>query len=169
MGKRQPNQEVFEDDGKDLIFTADFGMLEELASIGRDPALIYADLSAGLMPPVDVRNVMAASGPEDLDIEDLINRYGLAECSMIARHMLSHAMIGDAGKSRALGQETTRALLDSLVTDREKALQNLNKRIEGQVADLWKRSRWKTFASHGLLWAAICLIFLGPACGIFRL
>jgi len=166
MGKRKPNQEAFDDDGTEIIFAGTHGMLEELADKGRDPALIFSDLSAGLMPPLDIRHVLEASGPDDLDVGRLIDRYGLAECSIVARLMLSHGMIGDEGKSRALGQETTRALLDSLMMDREKALAEMDSRIASQVAGLLHASRWKNFARHGLLSGVISSLLTLLACGI---
>lgn len=150
MGKRRPNEEVVLDGDKELKFSSDFGFLQALNTLGRDVAQVFADLAGGLMPPADVRNVLQSSiqghdGEEEAAAVDLINRFGLQECAILARLLLSHALIGDKKKSQMLGMEKTRALLDSLLPSR---LENL------------KRLGW--------LWAAISLTSAGLVCLIFK-
>lgn len=150
MGKRKPNQEVFQDEDRELVFVADFGFLVALNTMGRDVAYVFADLVQGLMPPEDIKNVLECAvqtdeGEEEGAVVGLINRYGLQECSILARLLLSHALIGDIKKSQVTATEKTRSLLDSLIP-----------------------SRWENLRKLGLLWAGISLTSAGLVCLIFK-
>ena len=108
LGKRH-NQTDFKDGEKTVIFAGDFNMARLINEAGRDVQLIFVDLSNGLMPAEDIRNVMIAGlvsvdGTVLVDseiepyVEYLISTYGLQECSVVARLLLSHALIGDKKK-----------------------------------------------------------------------
>lgn len=110
MPRRTPNEELFKDGSKTIRFAADFGFLCALtekfdltkaytafANGDMDPKLIREIMVCAL---VDIDGVVIVDGSKNLCAEDLINRYGLIECSMLAGVLLSHAMIGDIKKSR---------------------------------------------------------------------
>lgn len=151
MPKSKPNEQVFKDGDKRIRLVADFGFLSAVNYMGRDVALIFSDLSNGLMPPDDIRNVIvcaAADIPEEgkeAFVEDLINRYGLQECAIMARVMLSHGMIGDAKKSALGRMEAIQGIFDKLVPFRS-----------------------TTFIKAGLLWVATVATSTALACLIFR-
>ena len=146
MGKRRPNQETIQDGDKEVSFVADFGFLVELNEMGRDVAFVFQDLASGLMPPAEVKNVLVCAiehGGEE-EVIDIINRYGLQECSILARLLLSHALIGDIKKSQVSGMEKNRTLLDSLIP-----------------------SRWENLRKLGWLWMAITASSTALVCLIF--
>ena len=150
--KRKPNEEVFIDGDRHLVLAADFGFLEAVNSHGRDVALIFNDLHAGLMPPRDVCSVLSScfqhvddSERESLAV-DLINRYGLQECAIMARVMLSHGMIGDIKKSSIASGEKMTTLVEMFDDFKSTSLRNL-----------------------GLLLAATSITSTALVCGIFKL
>ena len=151
MPKRKPGEEIFEDGDKHVRLVADFGFLIAVNSYGRDVAMIYTDLSNGLMPADDVRNVLVSAAADIPDgeraeyIEDLITRYGLQECTVMARVMLSHAMIGDVKKSALDRAEVVRGLMDSLLNTQS-----------------------MTFRKAGLLWAGTVTVSTLLACLIIK-
>lgn len=156
MPKHKPNEEIFEDGDRALRFVADFGMLEAVNSFGTDPAEIFAVLSEGLMSPQHTKNVMVSAladidnvpvseGKKDETVIDLINRYGLQECSMVARLLLTHALIGDIKKSESAVAQQRSLLTESLSLSRSETF-------------------WKVF----LLWAAMCGTSTLAVCMIFR-
>jgi len=151
MPKSRPNEQLFEDGDTSIRLVADFGFLSAVNYMGRDVSLIFADLSNGLMPPDDVRNVIMCAavdveeGGKEAFVEDLISRYGLQEIAIMARLLLSHGMIGDVKKS-ALGRlETVQGILDKLIPFRS-----------------------TTFIKAGLLWVATVAISTSLACLIFK-
>lgn len=150
MPKRAPGEEIFDDDGQSIRLVADFGFLCSVNSLGRDVALVFTDLANGLTPPEDVRNVLVSAAVDVPEsdrveyIEALITRYGLQECAIMARVMLSHAMIGDVKKSAIDRAEVVRGILEAALP-----------------------SQSTSFIKAGSLWAgtvaastlAVCLIF----------
>lgn len=150
--KRQPNEETFKDGSRTLRFVADYGFLVSVSSIGRDAARIYIDLSEGTIDPECVRDILVCSVADFEDdeksslIEDLITRYGLQECAIMAQIMLSHAMIGDVKKRNLAKGEAIQSLTNQLIP-----------------------SRSKNFAKVGLLWAACCATSTLAVCLIFRI
>lgn len=132
MAKRH-NQVDFKDDDKIVIFAGDFDMARQINEAGRDVQAIFIDLSNGLIPAEDIRNVMIAGlvsvNGTDLpysEIEDyieyLISEYGLQECSMIARLMLSHALLGDKKKLQTVRAEEVRGMITDLIPSQSKNL-----------------------------------------------
>jgi len=105
-------------------FAGTFGFLERLALKGRDPAYVFDDLSSGLLPPNHIKNVLSCSleqmNGDDINdghdgiITDFIERGGLQESSMVARTILTNAMIGSVKKKKmALNQEAESLYLKS--------------------------------------------------------
>ena len=108
-------------------------MARLINEMGRDVQLIFVDLSNGLMPAEDIRNVMIAGlvsvdGEDLVDseiepyVEYLISEYGLQECSIIARLLLSHALIGDKKKLQTLRVEEVREVMMNLMPSQSKNL-----------------------------------------------
>lgn len=127
MAKRKPNQEVFKDGDKDIILVADFGFLEAVNSYGTDVSVLYSELSNGLLPAGKIRNVLMSAMSDDIEdkktfTEDLIVRYGLQECGIMASVMLSHAMIGDVKKCAIERKEELASALESLTGSRSMSL-----------------------------------------------
>ena len=149
--KRKPGEEIFEDGDKRIRMVGDFGLLSAVNSYGRDVALVFSDLSNGLMPPDDIRNILvcaAVDEPEegrDKYIEGLITRYGLQECAIMARVMLSHAMIGDVKKSAMDRAEAVRGILETVLP-----------------------SPSMSFTKAGLLWAGMVTVSTTLVCLIFK-
>ena len=147
MPKRRPNEEIFKDGDKEIKLVADFGFLTAINSSCRDVSFIYTDLSAGLFPAEEIREVIAAAMvdvPDDQRqkiTEDLITRYGLQECAAMAQIMLSHAMIGDVKKRGLAREEVVRGLVEQMVPSQS---ENLKK--------------------AGLLWTGVVLISTLSAC-----
>lgn len=156
MPKRRPNEEIFLDDGREIRMVADFGFLVAVNEAGRDVSAVYTDLANGLMPPCDVQTVLACAAvlPDNVDrlefVADLITRYGLQECSIMARVMLSHAMIGDVKKSALDRGAAVQGLLESLTGDT-------------RLTTLW-RLGWFSAAITVTSTALVCTIFstFGP-------
>lgn len=150
--KRKPNEEVFKDGDKHYVLAADFGFLVAVNSCGRDVSMIFTDLANGLMPPEDIRNVLVSCFRDVEDdareeiAEDLINRYGLQECAIMASVMLSHAMIGDVKKSQIAKREEMHSVIESLMPTQSTNLKKL-----------------------GLLLAATSAISTALVCGIFKI
>ena len=151
MPKRRPGEEIFEDGDKHVRLVADFGFLVAVNSMGRDCALLYTDLSNGLMPAEDVRNILVCAAADIPDgerndyIESLITRYGLQECSVMAQVMLSHAMIGDVKKSALDRAATVRGLID-----------------------LTLNTQLMSFRKAGLLWVGTVATSTAVACLIIK-
>lgn len=147
MPKRRLNEEVFKDGDKEIKLVADFGFLVAINSTCRDVAYIYNDISAGLFPPEEIREILVCAMVDIPDderralAEDLITRYGLQECSAIAQIMLSHAMIGDVKKRAAARSEVVRGLVEQLIPSQSASLRKV-----------------------GLLWTAVFLSSTALAC-----
>lgn len=149
MPKRKPNEEILKDGGREIILSADFGFIVAINSLGKDVAHIYSDLSSGMMPAEDIKNVIKCgikSDVEDGYVESLVERNGLQECSIIALHLLSHAMIGDVKKSKILTREKIEEMTIKFSPSQSTGLRNL-----------------------GLLLAANAVISTALVCGIFNL
>jgi len=132
---------------------ADFGFLVAVtAATQRDPSEVFSELAAGLMPPEAVRDVLVcAANDSTVDVEDLITRYGLQECAMVARVLLSHAMIGDTKKS-AIGNQQALAEIAGLAP--------------GSLSAVFWKAGWLWAASTATSTALVCLIFKLCAQGI---
>lgn len=155
MPKRRANEEIFQDGDRSIRLVADFGFLESLNSLGRDVAIIFAGLSEGELNPTDIKNIIVCAlvdidGDEvkesDLEgvTEDLIERYGLQECSVMARILLSYALIGDIKKLGAGRAAKYQAIIDQFLPSQSISLKKV-----------------------GLLWAVNCMTSAALVCLIF--
>lgn len=110
MHKERECEEVATLDGDSYKFAGTFSFLRKLAFMGRDPAIIYNDLTAGKMPPEHIKNVLSCAleslnGDEVKDghdeiIETFIENAGLQESAYVARVLLSHGMVGSVKKKQ---------------------------------------------------------------------
>ena len=152
MPKRKPNEEIFRDGDNHIRLVADFGFMSAVNSYGRDVSMVFTDLSNALMPPLDIKNVLVCAavdipdGEREAFVEDLINRYGLQECAIMARVMLSHAMLGDVKKSSMDRAEAIQGLMDQFINTPSASIKKV-----------------------GLLWVAMCLSSTALVCLIFNL
>lgn len=148
MNKQRECEEIVtdKDAGKSYRFAGTFGFIRQLSLAGRDPALIFADLADGLLPPEEIKNVIKFSVEQvdgvdvaDIDREsvaiELIERAGLQDSSIIARKMMAHAMMGDIKKKQLLLQET----------------------IQGAIFKP-NHSPWTVIAKAGLLWVGSLVV-----------
>ena len=155
MGKRF-NQAEFEDDGVTIVFSADFGAARQINELGRDLSLIFIDLENGLFPVEDIRSVLiscleSVGGQEKIEgekesyIEYIISKHGIQECSIVARLLLSHALLGDKKKLQTLRAGEVREVIMNLIP-----------------------SQSKNLLLVGLFLAATSLISTGLVCVIFK-
>jgi len=144
------------DTGKQYRMAGTFGFVRALSLSGRDPSLIFADLADGLLPPEEIKNVIKFSivQVDGVDIEDgdrensaidLVESAGLQDASLLARMMMSHAMIGKIKKKHL---------------DQNQAAQSIVKPLNN--------SRWKIFTLVGLSLAGSLAGLIALACMIFK-
>lgn len=112
MPKERECEEVATLNGVVYKFAGTFGFIERLAVLGKDPAYIFEELSSGSLPPTHIKNVLSCAletidGKDiigDNDKSDVVERFieaaGLQDSSLIARIMMSHAMIGSIKKKK---------------------------------------------------------------------
>lgn len=146
--KRQGYEEV-DSDGVLYLFKADFGFLASLQELtGSKLFTIAEEIPAG--DPEVIRDVLVSSlvkkSGDDVDelsidskrelIEDFITRHGLQECSILANHMMSNAMIGDLKKNQIDRHQSIQSLMNHFVI-----------------------SRSTIFKNHAYLWGYLALIF----------
>lgn len=124
MHKERLCEEVATLNGVAYKFAGTFGFIEKLALKGRDPAFVFDDLSSGLLPPTHIKNALSCAlvavdgedittGHDDL-IESFIEEAGLQDASLVARVLMSHAMIGSVKKKKMIdGEELTELHLKS--------------------------------------------------------
>ena len=126
MNKSRECEEIVtdQDAGKSYRFAGTFGCIRMLSLAGRDPSLIFADLADGLLPPEEIKNVIKFSieQVDGVDIDDMeresiaiefIERSGLQDASLLARMMMTHAMIGAVKKKSIRTQEQIESLIPS--------------------------------------------------------
>ena len=159
MNKVRECEEIVTDAeaGKSYRFAGTFGFVRKLSLAGRDPSFIFSDLAEGLLPPDEIKNVVKFSLEQvdgedvaDVDLDaaaiEFIERAGLQDSSVLARIMMTHAMVGAIKKKQIRLHEAT-------------------------MGAIFKpnRSHWKTFAFLGLLWMGSLAISAALACMIFKL
>ncbi len=151
MAKRKPNQEVFKDGNKEIVLVADFGFLEAVNSHGTDVSILYSELASGMLPPAKIRNILICAMGDEIEnkkeyAEDLITRYGLQECGIMASMMLTHAMIGDVKKSSIERKEKVKSALETITGSPSMSLRKV-----------------------GCLWMAQTMISITLACLTFKI
>jgi len=140
--------EEVDSDGVLFVFKSDFGFLVSLKELVQtDPIAIAEKVYEN--DPESIRNVLVTSFVSEADcdadslssdakreiIEGFITKHGLQECSILAQHMLSYAMIGTIKKKRIDQNQTIGSMISGLLF-----------------------SRWKNFKNHALLWVYIAAI-----------
>lgn len=134
MNKTRDCEELIRDPdtGKEYLFAGTNGFLKALALAGRDPALIHNDLIDGLLPPLEIENVIKLSleKVDNVDVTDenrdafsteFIEAAGLIDCSLVARLVMSHGMIGSIKKKRIAEQNQTDEILGMIIQSQAKA------------------------------------------------
>ena len=117
---------------------------------GKDVSFIFSELSEGYLPAEDIKNVLCCAcvdvdNPDDLIIE-LINKYGIQECAVMARLLLTHAMIGDVKKLKMDRGEAVRLAMENFINTPSTSLKKVMS-----------------------LWAGMCAASTALVCMIFSL
>lgn len=149
-------QEVVTGNGNTYLFSGTLGNIESLSFLSGDPSALFARLTKGELPPVDIKNVISTTmdsvnkiNCEDLDLTEetakFIEDFGLQDSAVLCRMLLSHALIGDVKK----------------------------KSIESKQAMTGMIRKFRLFPSMtskrlGLFLAGIFTIFAISACMIFK-
>lgn len=138
------------------LFTSNFAFLSELQnSMKVDPVELYTEMSMGGIDTMRIRDVMVASvaqknGNEITDkvaeMETLITRYGLQECSILASHMLACAMIGDEKKSQLQSRTKMMEALEAFSVSQLIPLEN-RLWLWGQQIAISGLFAWLTFSA----------------------
>jgi len=146
-------EEVVTGNGHKYRLAGTFGNIEAVSLAVGDPSQLFVRLADGGMPPTDIKAVIACTLEEidgqsarELDREAeavrFLEDFGLQDCSLLARQLISHAIIGDVKKKQI---------------DHSEAIQGLSKRF-----------RLTSFVPRGWSWAAILIVSALPAYMIFR-
>ena len=108
------------------LFKADFSFLAALSDECEiDPFVMFAELNGGLGNPANIASILKCSlvsvagepvSPDDVEgvVAELITRQGIQEGAMIAKLMLSYAMIGDEKKQELHRTEAVQGILENL-------------------------------------------------------
>ena len=146
--KLQGYEEV-DSNGVLFVFRGNFGFVAAVKELtGKNVFSLTETIPGGDVE--DIRDVLIASlvkragdDAEDLTaenkqeiIEQFITDHGLQECSILANHMLTNAMVGSLKKNKLDRHQSVQSLLNSLMI-----------------------SRSKIFKNHALLWAYLLAIF----------
>ena len=110
LHKERECEEVATLDGDSYKFAGTLGFIKKVALKGRDPAYLWDDLSSGLLPPLNIQNILSCgleqfNGDDVKDnhddiIDTFIERAGLQASAYLARVLLSHAMVGSVKKKQ---------------------------------------------------------------------
>ena len=146
--KLQGFEEV-DSNGTLFVFRGNFGFIAEVKELtGKNAFALAETVPEG--DAEDIRDVLISSlvryakeGTDDLTaenkrdlIEQFITDHGLQECSILANHMLTNAMVGELKKNALDRHQNVQSLLNSLMI-----------------------SRSKIFKNHASLWAYLAAIF----------
>lgn len=149
------NQEFIKDGDTEYCFAGNFDMLESLEGKGHDLADIFNTISSGSLPLTAITDTLAASlhtidneEPAELSkidtVKTIIEKYGLQEAAMIARMMLSYAMVGSVKKHQM---------------DRDEMIQGMMSQIIG--------SQSMSLKKRGFVWMALSVYSVFLACLTF--
>lgn len=120
------NVEFIKDGDTEYCFAGDFDMLEKLEAKGHDLAEIFNTLCTGALPLTAITDTLIASlktinsePPQELSksgtIKQIIEKYGLQEAAMIARMMLSYAMVGSVKKHQMDREEMIKGMMSLII------------------------------------------------------
>lgn len=156
MHKQRRCEEVVSGDGHKYRFAGTFGNIEAVSFVCGDPGALYTRLIDGELPPADIRSVILCCMQEcdgqpvdstnrETLAEGFVEAFGLQDCSLLARHLLSYGLIGDVKKKQI---------------ERQAA-------VEGMIRPP-NRSTLRASVLLGLLWVATCATSTIAACLIMR-
>lgn len=156
MHKVRRCEEVVGGNGKQYRFAGTFGNIEAASFLCGDPAEVFLELAEGATPPTTIRSIILCC-IEDVDGEpvtdntrddfatEFVEDFGLQDCSLLARHLLTHAIVGNVKKKQI---------------DRGEKLEGLRRKLRLSILTASGRRGWSL--------AALLLILAGLACTIFR-
>jgi len=153
MRKLRRCEELITGNGHAYVLAGTFGNIEAAGFVCGDPALLFARLVDGEMPPGDIRSVILCC-LEEVDgvpvdensrsdmATEFVEDFGLQDCSMLCRHLISYGIIGNVKKKQIERSETVRGLVRKL-----------------RLSTLTRSGRrgWWWAASCATLIAAVCL------------
>lgn len=142
--------------GHRYVFSGTFDNIEAASFVCGDPGDLMRRLCDEELPPADLRSIIlccmderdgapvSANDREQYAVE-FVEDFGLQDCALLAKHLLSYGLIGDVKKKQIELSETVRGLIRSP-----------------------NRSTLKAFAALGLLWAVTCVTSAALVCWILR-
>lgn len=135
--------EVFIDEEREIAYTcsATWGFLQSLNVKHKSLNAVFSSLMSGEIQPLYIKDVIECSLTHINNVEineaqrskvavEIMERFGLQECSLLAREMVSRAMIGDIKK---------------------KSLEE-NLKLKSMMDQLFPNSKLSHFWKAGLLW-----------------
>ena len=143
--KRSENEEIVSGNGHEYKFTGTLGGAETLSLIGNDVMLVLAGLQSGLLNVTDIKNCIKCfithrdgSKVDENDLDDIvvefIEDFGLQECSVLARMLITYAVIGNLKKKQIANQETTTTIIEKLSLSRSTISRKLGWLLGGGLA-----------------------------------
>ncbi|MCK4621335.1 MAG: hypothetical protein KAT62_03870 [Desulfuromonadales bacterium] len=147
MMRERRCEEVVTGNGHKYKLAGTFGNIERLSLAACDPSELFVKLSNGRMPPGDIKTVIACTLEEidgqpasEFDRDEIavqfVEDFGLQDCSLLARQLISHAIIGDVKKKQIALEESIKGMKKS------------------------SPFRLMRFVRAGLLWAGLLMIFV---------
>ena len=111
MIKERRCEEVVKGNGNSYRFSGTFSNVEKLSFRSGDPNKLYMKLSQGEINVTDIKNVLTCTlmqknktDVEDLNLEEeitiFIDDFGITDSCLVAKTVLSHALIGDVKKKQ---------------------------------------------------------------------
>lgn len=154
--KQRRCQEAVSGNGHNYLFAGTFGNIEAVSFVCGDPGQLMARLCENELPPADIRSVMLCCVEErdgkpvtQQDREDVadevVESFGLQDCSLLAQHLLGYGLIGDVKKKQI---------------ERHEAVAGMARKFSP--------STLTGFALLGSLWAVTCVSSAALACLIMR-
>lgn len=119
--------EIVIDEEREISYTvsATWGFLERLQRKHKSLNMVFASLTSGDLNPDYIKDTVTSSlthinsepvndAQREKTAIEMIERFGLQEVSLLARDMISRAMIGDIKKSQLANQEEVQSLMSQL-------------------------------------------------------
>lgn len=140
--------ETFIDEEREIAYTcsATWGFLDSLEVKHKSLNKVFSSLTSGELNPLYIKDVIECSlvkvNNEEVNEAqrkktaiEIVERFGLQECSILAREMVSRAMIGEIKK---------------------KSLEE-NLKLKTMMNQLFPSSKLNLFTPLGLLWVTIAI------------
>jgi len=134
--KLKPSQEIIEDNGREILFDSNFGVLEAIQnnSSNKDLSTLFSEISNGAINVTDLKHIIKCGlvsvddekiKNKDAFSESLILRYGLQEMQQMCYLILSHAMIGEKKSSKISYAERKEAITQSFIDLKSQSLKKV--------------------------------------------